>query len=61
MQQVPADRVITELANEIASLHRQNAILKVQVDLYQEQAATPAPIPVVTDTTVDPTGAHAAS
>lgn len=53
--------MITELANEIASLHRQNAILKVQVDLYQEQAATPAPIPVVTDTTVDPTGAHAAS
>lgn len=40
MQQVPADLVITELVSKLAELHRENAILKVQVDLYAEQAAS---------------------
>lgn len=49
MQQVPADRVIAELATRVGELSRENAILKVQVQLFTEQsvevppATNPAP------------------
>lgn len=44
MQQVPADRVIAELASRLGELHRENAILKVQIAILQETAITPAPV-----------------
>lgn len=64
MQQVPADRVIALLTTEIADLHREMAILKVQVQLLEEDAAStpnhaaqapslPAPA-LAPDTTVSP-------
>jgi hypothetical protein len=37
MQQVPADRVIALLTTEIADMHRENSILKVQVEMMNEQ------------------------
>lgn len=41
MQQVPADRVIAEMATRVGDLSREIAILKVQVEILTEQAATP--------------------
>lgn len=37
--QVPADRVIALLTTDLADLHRENAILKVQVELLNAQIA----------------------
>lgn len=40
MQQVPADRVISKLVVEIGDLHRELAILRVQLELTQEVTST---------------------
>lgn len=45
MQQVvPADRVIAEMATKLGEMHRENAILKVQVELLTEAAAAVTPV-----------------
>lgn len=52
MNQVPADRVITELVSKLGELTRENAILKVQVAMYQEaETVTPSGTPPVPDVT----------
>lgn len=40
MNQVPADKVIAILTQEIADLHREQAILKVQVEMLNEELST---------------------
>lgn len=45
MHQVPADRVIAELATRLGELHRENAILKVQIQVMTEEAEATAPTP----------------
>jgi hypothetical protein len=62
MNQVPADRVIALLTQQLADMHRENAILKVQVSMLEEQAATPVtasipfppPVPAASDTPGEP-------
>jgi hypothetical protein len=44
MNQVPADRVIALLTQQLADMHRENAILKVQVSMLEEQANAPVPV-----------------
>jgi len=43
VKQVPADRVIALLTQQLADLHRENAILTIQVQLLEEQATPPVP------------------
>lgn len=52
--QVPADRVIALLTEDLADMHRENAILKVQVEILSAQnvaanaaQANPLPLPPV--------------
>lgn len=62
MNQVPADRVIALLTQQLADMHRENAILKVQVSMFEEQLAAPVtaaipfppPVPAASDTPGEP-------
>lgn len=42
MQQVPADKVIALLTQQLGDLYRENAILQVQVTMYEADAAQAA-------------------
>lgn len=50
MQQVPADLVIDKLVSEIAQLHRELAIVRVQLELSNQ----PLPSPIVVQSTDSP-------